>query len=107
MNRRTFYQPEGSLRGWFNDLVKDKVRPQIKANGTKIQDLKTSYEESGGDDELITARLESLATWNRKLQRVLPMITKVIGLTGPRKKTSRKKELPTRGKVMSREEAGR
>ena len=106
MNRRTFYQPEGSLRGWFTDLVKDKVRPQIKANGTKIQDLKESYLQGGGADELITARLDSLMTWNRKPQRVLPMITKVIGLTGkvPKRQS---KTLPTRGKILSREEVGK
>jgi len=106
MNRRTFYQPEVSLRGWFTDLVKDKVRPQIKANGGKIQELKELYEESGEDSELITTRLESLRTWNNKLQRVLPMIVKVIGLTGKTPKRQ-SKTLPTRGKVLSREEVGK
>jgi len=101
MNRRTFYQPEVSLRGWFTDLVKDKVRPQIKANGGKIQELKALYEESGEDSELVTARLESLKTWNNKLQRVLPMITKVIGLTG-RVPKRQSKTLPTRGKIVSK-----
>lgn len=103
MNRRTFYQPEGSLRGWFTDLVNEKVRPQIKANATRIQELQAAYPQGGGDSELVAGRLESLATWNRKLQRVLPMIIKVIGLTG-KTRSSRSKQLATKGKLLSRNE---
>jgi DNA-binding transcriptional regulator GbsR (MarR family) len=106
MNRRTFYQPEGSLKGWFTDMVNEKVRPQIEANASSIQELKDVYEVSEEASELVAARLESLATWNKKLQRVLPMITKVIGLTGKAPKR-RSKTLPTRGKQLSREEVGK
>lgn len=100
MNRRTFYQPEGSLRGWFTEMVNDKVRPQIKANATRIQELQAAYREGGGDNELVAGRLESLSTWNKKLQRVLPMIVKVVGLTA-KTRNARGKHLPTRGRIVS------
>jgi HTH-type transcriptional regulator, glycine betaine synthesis regulator len=106
MNRRTFYQPEGSLRGWFTDLVNDKVRPQIKANAGKIEELKEVFKQSGEESELVAGRLESLATWNRKLQRVLPMIVKVIGLTSKSRVARQRgpKTLPTKGKMVSGKE---
>lgn len=106
MNRRTFYQPEGSLREWFTDLVNEKVKPQMKANAESITQLKTVFEESGEASDTVASRLESLATWNRKLQRVLPMITKVIGLTGKLPKRQ-SKTLPTRGQKLTREEASK
>lgn len=91
-NRRTFFKPEASLRAWFQGLVHEKITPKIRANGKLVSELRQVYARGGGKSDAVETRLEALANWNKKLQTMLPMILKVMGINGrklsnPRKKT--------------------
>lgn len=77
MNRRTFYEPEMSLRQWLEHFMSEAISPGLEANGDRLEELKATCES----DETLSRRIDSLRVWNKKLGSLLPVLLKATQFT--------------------------
>lgn len=76
--RKTLYVIEPSLRKVVDNLLTQTVRPFLQDSDEQLRHIRALAKERGPETEaFIGQRLESLSTWSRLAQRLLPWITRL------------------------------
>lgn len=89
-DRREFFEPETELRALVGGILRERINPQLEAWGARARGLKLEDFQSAGagaengstskeEQEVLSARLEKLKTWQKRAHAVLPMVSKLIG----------------------------
>jgi DNA-binding transcriptional regulator GbsR (MarR family) len=84
-DRRTFYEPETSMRKLFGSAVQESLRPRLEGNGRLVEAIeeRIAAHSSGDEAEHYRTRLSSLRNWNEKALVLLPLLDKLFSLPAP------------------------
>ena len=84
-DRRDHFVPETELRALISGFLIEKVQPHLESGGVRIEGLEELIRAlptgSGNFEErrIIKARIEKLASWQKKARTVIPLIAKLFG----------------------------
>jgi DNA-binding transcriptional regulator GbsR (MarR family) len=87
LSRKTFYEPELSLRRLLIGILNENVLPHLQQSGDRVGELKAQLKEEDFPKEsrnVLEHRLETLEGWGKKTRMLWPLAERV--LSGPLKK---------------------
>lgn len=79
MERKTFYQPEMSMRRLITGLLSETALPHLQESSIHLDNLENLLTAQDTVDPLLENRLAHLRNWNRKASRLLPLILRLAG----------------------------
>lgn len=79
-DRRSFFEPEMSLRRLLDGLLNEKLMPHLRQSSTHLEELDDLLPEKDSPDHAVLAhRLSHLENWRRKASTLLPLIGRFLG----------------------------
>lgn len=84
--RKTYYEPEMSLRRLLIGILNENVLPHLQQSGDRVASLKEQLDQNGFSKEemkLLKHRLDTLEGWGKKTRMLWPLAERV--LSGPLK----------------------
>ncbi len=85
--RRTYYEPEMSLRRLLIGILNENVIPHLQQSQDKVAELRRQLKANGHtaeERELLEYRLDTMEGWGKKTRMLWPLAERV--LSGPLKK---------------------
>ena len=79
LERKTYYQPEMSMRRLITGLLGETALPHLHESSTHLDNLETLLSAQDTVDPRLENRLAHLRNWNRKASRLLPLILRLAG----------------------------
>lgn len=79
MERKTYYQPEMSMRRLVSGLLEETALPHLQESSVHLDNLETLFNAQEAVDPRLENRIAHLRNWNRKASRLLPLILRFAG----------------------------
>ena len=79
-DRKDYYVAETSLRKIVSGFTKEQIQPHVSSGKDRMERLRELLELDEGDEkELLREKLDLLENWQRRADKTLPFIIKMIG----------------------------
>ncbi|MEM6820572.1 MAG: hypothetical protein AAF558_01345 [Verrucomicrobiota bacterium] len=80
-SRKDFYQAEENLRTVVSQFIGSTIRPRIKSSHLQLEDMTTELKSKGKpdpDEQFMQDRIQTLQRVHKRLEKVIPLIEKVL-----------------------------
>ena len=79
-DRKDYYQAETSLRKVAAGFASEQIQPHVHSGKDRITRIRAMLEtDVKADREFLEERIETLENWQRRAEKSLPLILKLIG----------------------------
>ena len=75
-DRRDHFTPELSLRHIAEGFLKERIFPELRQGTDRLSSIQNTLRE---DDHLTYDRIQSIKTWSKKANLLLPIVSKFLG----------------------------
>ena len=80
-DRRTFYEPELSMKRIVSGFLSQTVIPHLRNGTDEIEKIFHRLDGSNDPEEkILKERLEALRSWNKRANQLLPAVMKITGV---------------------------
>ncbi len=77
--RHSNYSAERSMRRLIGTIVESQLQPKLRSGKERLQELSDALP---AEETLAKQRIQTLQTWQRKLERAMPFVSKIFSTGG-------------------------
>ncbi|MDF3130390.1 hypothetical protein P0Y35_14380 [Kiritimatiellaeota bacterium B1221] len=81
--RHSYYSAERSMRRLMGNVVESQLQPKLRSGKERLQELAAAIP---AEESLARQRIQTLQTWQRKVERGMPLLSKIFSTGGGKSK---------------------